>query len=77
VLKRFIETKVQPGTPDAVIAQTGTGKKDKFVLHRSWKIGQFPSNFSIALPGIVISFGIKFLLGDTDVGTVLNQEGQW
>jgi hypothetical protein len=57
------------------MAQTGTGKK--FLSHRSWKIDQFPSDFSIALPGIVISFGIKFLLGDTDVGTVLNQEGQW
>jgi hypothetical protein len=29
VLKRFIETKVPPGTPDAVMAQTGTGKKKK------------------------------------------------
>jgi hypothetical protein len=29
ILKRFIETKVQPGTPDAVMAQTGTGKKKK------------------------------------------------
>jgi hypothetical protein len=28
VLKRFIETKVPPGTPDAVMAQTGTGKKN-------------------------------------------------
>jgi hypothetical protein len=28
VLKRFIETKM-PGTPDAVMAQTGTGKKKK------------------------------------------------
>jgi hypothetical protein len=27
VLKRFIETKVPPGTPDAVMAQTGTEKK--------------------------------------------------
>jgi hypothetical protein len=27
VLKRFIETKVPSGTPDAVIAQTGTEKK--------------------------------------------------
>jgi hypothetical protein len=29
VLKRFIETKVQPGTPDAVMAQTGKEKKKK------------------------------------------------
>jgi hypothetical protein len=29
VLKRFIETKVPPGTPDAVMAQTGKGKKKK------------------------------------------------
>jgi hypothetical protein len=29
VLKRFIETKVPPGTPDAVMAQTGTEKKNK------------------------------------------------
>jgi hypothetical protein len=29
VLKGFIETKVPPGTPDAVMAQTGTGKKKK------------------------------------------------
>jgi hypothetical protein len=29
VLKRFIETKVPPGTPDAVTTQTGTGKKKK------------------------------------------------
>jgi hypothetical protein len=29
VLKRFIETKVTPGTPDAVMAQTGTEKKKK------------------------------------------------
>jgi hypothetical protein len=29
VLKRFTETKVPPGTPDAVMAQTGTGKKKK------------------------------------------------
>jgi hypothetical protein len=28
-MKRFIETKVPPGTPDAVMAQTGTGKKKK------------------------------------------------
>jgi len=29
VLKRFIETKVPPGTPNAVMAQTGTEKKKK------------------------------------------------
>jgi hypothetical protein len=27
--ERFIETKVPPGTPDAVMAQTGTGKKKR------------------------------------------------
>jgi hypothetical protein len=31
VLKRFIETKVPPGTPDAVMAQTGTEKKKNIV----------------------------------------------
>jgi hypothetical protein len=30
ILKRFIETKVPPGTPDAVMAQTGTGKKKRY-----------------------------------------------
>jgi hypothetical protein len=34
VLKRFIETKVTPGTPDAVMAQTGTGKKKKNYMLR-------------------------------------------
>jgi hypothetical protein len=29
VLKRYIETKVPSGTPDTVMAQTGTGKKKK------------------------------------------------
>jgi hypothetical protein len=29
VLKRFIETKVPPGSPDAVMAQTGMEKKKK------------------------------------------------
>jgi hypothetical protein len=29
VLKRFKETKVPPGTPNAVMAQTGTEKKKK------------------------------------------------
>jgi hypothetical protein len=29
VLKRFIETKVPPGTTNAVMAQTGTEKKKK------------------------------------------------
>jgi hypothetical protein len=28
VLKRYIETKVPPGTPDAIMAQTGTGRKE-------------------------------------------------
>jgi hypothetical protein len=32
VLKRFIETKVPPGTPDAVMAQTGTGKKESMIF---------------------------------------------
>jgi hypothetical protein len=39
VLKRFIETMVPPGTPDAVLAQTGTGKKkstwNKATFYRS------------------------------------------
>jgi hypothetical protein len=29
ILKRFIETKVPPGTPDTVLAQTGTEKRKK------------------------------------------------
>jgi hypothetical protein len=38
VLKRFIETKVPPGTPDAVMAQTGTENKKKtegsyYIIH--------------------------------------------
>jgi hypothetical protein len=37
VLKLFIETKVPPGTPDAVMAQTGTGKKKKLVRRLAWK----------------------------------------
>jgi hypothetical protein len=41
VVKRFIETKVPPGTPDAVMAQRGNGREEGKI----WK--QYQDNISI------------------------------
>jgi hypothetical protein len=46
VLKRFIETKVPRGTPDAVMAQTGTGKKEVFLDYTAFYPRKLSSSYS-------------------------------
>jgi hypothetical protein len=69
VLKQFIETKVPPGTPDAVMARTGTGKKKKFNHSRMSSSVTHPLLWTLTtIPDRNLYFGRVYILKITNGG---------